>query len=338
MKNIAVFMPNFIGDSINATPAIKLIKKNYPQATIHLIVNPLVAPLFSRDDRYNVIIYDRSKNKINAIRMLAKQLKTKKVDACLLFTNKLIDAVTAKLAKSKVIVGYKNECRGLLLTHKLKLDRTRHYINRYAYLANLFCDNHFTKLPSVEIFYDAAQSILLKTDHLKIGISILSPTKPEKHYPVDKMVETIKLIHQQHKQCYFYLFGNTVEAKQAKQVMLDCNNLSIHNIISLAGETTVEQLIDSIATLDILISVDSSPLHIAAACDTQTFALVGKSPSPFSVVCPNSKLVKVAHNSAIYIEDNKQMLSINPSDIAQEVNDYIQQLHHSACVKSAHNQ
>lgn len=329
MKNIAIFLPSFIGDSISATPAIKIIEQSYPNANIHLVCKPLVAPLFTRCDKYNVIIYDRSKNKVNAVTSLITRLKQEKIEACALLNNKFIDALIAKLAYIKIIAGYKNEFRGFLLTHKLKIDRSRHYINRYAYIANLLCNNEVEELPQVVINYDTNKSLLPQTGNLKVGLSILSPAKINKHYSVDKTIETIQLLNQQHNNIDFYLFGSPAESNEAQKVLNGCNKLSINNITNLAGKTTVEELVDSIATLDFLISVDSSPLHIASACGVNTLALVGKSPSPFSVVCPISKLVKVVHNSGVYIADGKQMLSIRPSDIVEEFENHFKKPHNA---------
>ena len=323
MKNIAFFMPSFIGDCINSTPAIKLVEQCYPDAKIHLIVKPLVAPIFNRSGAYNVITYDRSNKKVVAAAKLIKQLKADKIDGCLLLTNKLIDAIIAKSAKIKVIAGYKNELRGALLTHRLKLDRTRHYINRYAYIANLFCGNKYTHLPAVTLYSDKTKTIIPNTEKLKIGLSILSPEKCGKHYPVDQTIETIKLLHQHHDNLEFYLFGCKTEYKESQQVEKICHQAHLDNVTNLAGKTTVEQLVDSIATLDLLITVDSSTLHIAAACQVKTLALVGKSPSPFSIVCPINKLVSLIHNSGTFIDDEKQMLTIKPSDILEVASPYL---------------
>jgi ADP-heptose:LPS heptosyltransferase len=46
-------------------------------------------------------------------------------------------------------------------------------------------------------------------------------------------------------------------------------------VINLAGETTISQLVGLIAELDLLISVDSGPAHIAAAVGTPLIVLWG---------------------------------------------------------------
>lgn len=58
IKNIVVFMPRFLGDCINCTPAISLIKRHYPSSQIHLVLSRVNASLFVDDKEMELIIDD----------------------------------------------------------------------------------------------------------------------------------------------------------------------------------------------------------------------------------------------------------------------------------------
>src|SRR5207247_4929043 len=41
--NIAIFLPNWVGDVVMATPALRALRQHFPQARIHGICKPYVA-------------------------------------------------------------------------------------------------------------------------------------------------------------------------------------------------------------------------------------------------------------------------------------------------------
>ena len=43
--NIVVFCPNLIGDTVMATPAFRSLRAGFPDAKIHALVKPVVAPV-----------------------------------------------------------------------------------------------------------------------------------------------------------------------------------------------------------------------------------------------------------------------------------------------------
>ena len=189
-------------------------------------------------------------------------------------------------------------------TKALHLDIRRHYINRYAYITNALCGNSHKMLPEVELFFDKTQSVLAGINKTKIGFCIVNKDKLSRHYPVIHSAEVIHLLNQQlQKPTSFYMLGAPEEAVEAEQVVSLCQEKGTVNIHSLAGKTTIAQLIDTIADLDLLITVDSGPLHVAAATKTTTIALQSKGTSPFSNVCPKGKQVTVINNAGNYIND-----------------------------------
>ena len=279
IKNIVVFMPSFMGDSVNCTPALQMLREHYADATIHLVIRN-IANVFTRDADIHCIIDNRhahAQGKLAAARELVDTLKQHAFDACILMTNRFIDALIVKLAGIPIRIGYKQEMRGKLLTHALKMDRNRHYINRYAYLANTLCDNAFERLPRVSIQYQQNSPLLTKGNGgYNIGLCILSKHKLSRHYPVTQTVDAIGLLDGQINDAHYFMLGAPVEQAEAEAVVKLSKEQGIDSIESLAGKTTITELIDIVGSLDLLITVDSAALHIASATQTpvvvKTFA------------------------------------------------------------------
>lgn len=321
IKNIIVFMPRFLGDCINCTPAISLIKRHYPNTQIHLVLSRTNASLFVDDKETELIIDDRKIDRKKGALRLIKQLRSLNNSACVLMTNTFFDALITLLSGVSIRVGYNKEGRGGLLTHSLKFDRNRHYINRYAYLANSLCGNQYKQLPEVSIKHDKTKSSLKEAITFNIGLCILSDAKLSRHYPVKSAVSLIHLLQKNlNESIAVFMVGSSAESTTAEKVVSQCNKLyGLTNVRSLAGKTTVTELVNDIACFDMLISVDSGPLHVAAATKTPAVALHSKGTSPFSLVCPKSTVVEVVNSRGSYIHDNDQVLDLMPEDIVDSV-------------------
>lgn len=314
IQNIVVFMPSFLGDSVNCTPALQLLRQQYPEAKIYLLIRD-IANVFHSDPSLHCIADKRHKAKLPGVIDLIKTLRQTPFDACILMTNRFVDAFIAKMAGIPIRIGYKMEMRGPLLTHGLKMDRNRHYINRYAYLANVLCNNSHKSLPPVSIDFDQDKKFLTGRSGLKIGLCILSKHKLTRHYPPEKTAQVIVQLDSAVDEAHYFMLGSPVETNEAEAVVKLSQQQGVQTIESLAGKTTIGELVDIVASLDLLITVDSAVLHVAGAAKTPVVALHSKGTSPFSLICPKNAIIKVVHSRGGYIFDNDQVLDLEPEDI-----------------------
>ena len=66
--------------------------------------------------------------------------------------------------------------------------------------------------------------------------------------------------------------GETDIAGDIEQALIDSGVINYKN---LAGDTTITELINKIASLDLFITGDSGPMHVAAAFQVPTVAIFG---------------------------------------------------------------
>jgi heptosyltransferase II len=71
------------------------------------------------------------------------------------------------------------------------------------------------------------------------------------------------------------IFGGPDEVRIAKDIETSLLKKGIKNYKNLAGKTSVAELVDRIANLDLFITGDSGPMHIAAAFQIPTVAVFG---------------------------------------------------------------
>ena len=119
---LAVFLPNWIGDVVMATPTLRAVRNHFgPHATLIGVLRPYVADVLAGtswlDER---ILYNpRAKDRRLRTWSMLKTLRAARPDAVLLLTNSLRTGVLAWASGAGQRIGYARNARGPLLTHKL---------------------------------------------------------------------------------------------------------------------------------------------------------------------------------------------------------------------------
>lgn len=122
-ERILVVLPNWVGDLVLATPALRALREVHRQAHITFLVKqPLVDVLSGGDWMDEVVVWPSGKNRDRRRQSfvgLAGQLRHRKFDWAVLLTNSFRSALLARLARIRRRIGYDREGRGLLLSDKL---------------------------------------------------------------------------------------------------------------------------------------------------------------------------------------------------------------------------
>lgn len=118
-ERILIRCPNWIGDMIAATAAIRCIRNNYARAHITLLLNSYVRPVVEDARWFNDIIeFDRSRGAGEFFRV-AKQLRRGHYDLAVLLTHSFSSALLVRMAGIKRRVGHARNGRSFLLTDKV---------------------------------------------------------------------------------------------------------------------------------------------------------------------------------------------------------------------------
>lgn len=312
MKSIIIRTPNFIGDTINTTPCLELVKQEYPDARITLVGPDFIRDMFSLDARITDFITFplRKRKKFATSWLLWKEIRKRKGDLGIIFVNTFISALLFKLSGIKCNIGYKNEGRGFLLDFKPGLNRNIHYINRYANLFNRFVGDKYVTLPELQLPVTGQQTYSFANTQKTIGLYLGGTNKGFRSYPDEYAVLLIRLLHGRHYN--IVLIGDQNDGLKHQQY---ANAAQVDNLIDLSGKTDIKGFFNTIASLDVLITIDSAALHVAAAVKTKFIGLMGLSTSPTSTVTPKvsfGKILKVENN---LIREEDYIKNITPGMI-----------------------
>ena len=124
---LGIFLPNWIGDCVMATPALRALRKRVgtEEGKLVGIMRPYVAEVWSGSRWFDeTILYaKRSNDPQRAWPAVRRSLHDARLDTILLMTNSLRTAWMAWRAGAGKRIGYAREGRGILLTNRLRWPR-----------------------------------------------------------------------------------------------------------------------------------------------------------------------------------------------------------------------
>jgi heptosyltransferase II len=115
-KNILIRVPNPIGDLVMATVSFADLRRSFPQAHISLLVRASQARVVEGAEYYDDLIIDDSASSLRHVWSLARTLRRRRFDLCLLFTNSLRTAFVMALADIPERIGFAKGGQGFFLT------------------------------------------------------------------------------------------------------------------------------------------------------------------------------------------------------------------------------
>lgn len=160
---IAIFLPNWIGDAVMATPALRAVRQQFPDAEIVGIMRPAIADVLAGTglvDR-NLFYHPRSKVKSQKGIAFIRTLRAEKFDTILLLPNSLRSGVIAWLSGATRRIGFARDWRSWLLTDRVvpKSKATPHpVLDEYLRLTDqMGCASRSRQLESAVLPQDQAQ-------------------------------------------------------------------------------------------------------------------------------------------------------------------------------------
>lgn len=115
---LAVFLPNWIGDVVMATPALRALRQHFPHARLIAVQRPYVAGVLEGNPWFDQVVHLQPGPwaGLRAVPLLRRL----RIDLALLLTNSFRTALVAWLAGCSRRVGFARDGRAALLTERLQ--------------------------------------------------------------------------------------------------------------------------------------------------------------------------------------------------------------------------
>ena len=272
---ILIELPSWLGDTVMVTPAIQNLLKYYKDSEFVLI-----GPAISID-----------------------ALKASE----LVFKSKIIDknyfslySLSKSLGKFDVFFSFRRSYRSTFLKSLIS-SRYKFQFNRKKYQ-----DSHLVE--KYNHFINDSLKTNFKAEKLNIGSNSKSyeaPLRPilginpgaaygsaKIWYPEEYAI-VANALSSQYK---ILIFGSNSEKKIADEIEALIIKKGISNFENLAGKTSISELIDLISNVDLFITGDSGPMHLAASFQIPSITIFGPTIDKETSQWMNKKSVIVKKN------------------------------------------
>ncbi|MDR3199752.1 MAG: lipopolysaccharide heptosyltransferase II [Planctomycetaceae bacterium] len=290
-QKICVFLPNWIGDAVMATPTIRILYEYFNNSAVFTALGrPHILELLAGNPwfRHNIPLQVKNAPPEFSQSNIIRQLKLEQFDTALLLPNSIRSALIAWFGKIKKRVGYASLGRRWFLSTAVNIPTyeipiTDYYLNLADTIIGKNAPQNTLNRYRLELHTtpeeeklgdDVWNNLALQPPEKVLVLNIGAASSIAKQFPHDHAVELARLITDQ----------------LGFDVLLNCGpheTRFVKEIVQLANRERVFSLAEQPLNIHtgkiclkrarLTVSTDSGPLHIAAAFGKPTLVLLGPS-------------------------------------------------------------
>lgn len=285
-KHILALIPNWLGDVVMCTPALRTLHQTYPDASLTVAGRAPLCELLEGLPYIDEFVPIPKRAGFIRMRKLGKELAPYAQDLTVVFPHSFRAGLQAKFTGSKRILGYDRGGRSIFLTDKVPPNRVDGKIEP-VYMVWEYLD----LLKPLETEYDGFgldlkpdDKVIAQTKEHIVGEGPLIGFAPgaafgvSKQWPVDRYAAVANMLHRESNARCVLLTGPGEEATRDR--FLDLAQVPI--IQCDEGRPTLHTLKATISQLDLLIGNDSGPRHVAIALDIPVVCIMGPTKPVYS--------------------------------------------------------
>ncbi len=277
IKRYLIIQTAFLGDTILTEPIIETIKENDPDSFLSVLITPANRDVFSLNPKVdNIITYDKhgKDNGIMGFVKIVKKIKSFNFDVVISPHMSFRSSLVSLFSSAGMRIGFHEADISFVYTHRVRKEKKLHERDR---ILKLLLPLNFKKvIKEIKLYYSednrrfiegVFEAYSVKRDSKIVGINPTSvwPTKrwPKKHFKEVASAFT--------KEGFTVILFGTQKDWERCEYIKNGNE----RIINLAGKTTIKDLFYAISRLNLLITNDSAPVHIASAYNVPTVDIYG---------------------------------------------------------------
>ncbi|MBI5846786.1 MAG: lipopolysaccharide heptosyltransferase I [Nitrospirae bacterium] len=276
-RKILIVKPSSLGDVVHSLPFLNAMKQCLPQAEIHWVIarglegllegHPMIDKLIIiNKDRWKKL--SRAGSTLKEIRELFKQLRQEKYDLVIdlqgLFRSGLITWAT----HAPLRIGFLEAREGsrYFYTKNVRGGRDIHAVDRYMKVAaELGCGT-----PDIAFPFPLSDSTGNREGALSdpgpYAVLVPGARWKTKIWPAESFGAVASMLPMRS-----VVVGGSADKEIADNVVLHSDGKAR----SVAGQTSLRQLVEIMRTAEVVITNDSGPMHIAAALSVPVVAIFG---------------------------------------------------------------
>ena len=280
---------NWIGDAVMSVPALRELRRVFPDASITLHTRSWADGLF-RDASFidELVTFDKHRWKIKDVYDNSQFLRDDGYEIAILLPNSFESALTSFVTRIPRRFGYNKDVRGLLLTDPIAVPEWKNRRHEVFYYLHLIAEVERRMLGRETVSQSFPDTMIEVSDERRVaaraklteaGLDIAKQTvalgvgstnSRAKRWPAENYAKLNDLL-QIEADVNVILVGSEAEAEVAEAVSNACHRTPLN----LSGKTDLAEAVAILSEIDLLISNDMGLAHIAPAVGTQTIVIFG---------------------------------------------------------------
>jgi len=276
-RKILVIKPSSLGDVVHSLPFLYALRDRFPFATIDWVIarglesllegNPMVNKLWviNKDEWKKIGCI---KGTLSEIGHLVKGLREEDYDIVIDLQGLMRSGTIAKATGAPIRVGFSEAREGstLFYTHKVSGGTDIHAVDRYLKVAEaLGCDTGSPNFP-MPLIRESEKILKLRSELGDYAVIVPGARWETKKWPTSQFAVLASMLPVRS-----VIVGGPADRALSQMIQ----EKSSGNALSMAGETDIMDLIWLIRGAKFVITNDSGPMHIAAACGIPVIAIFG---------------------------------------------------------------
>lgn len=289
IERIVVRGTNWVGDAVMTVPALREIRRLFPAAHITLATRSWARGLLAEADFLDDLqVHDGSG--LRSVVQQVREWRKRSFDLAVLLPNSLETALVASLARVPLRIGYATDGRQALLTHPLALPEWRDSKHEVFYYLKIVAELEWL-IKREQTFLDTqpdgslevsearksaardflrAQGVGTGNGRALVALCPGSINSRAKRWPTERYAALgDRLIDDLGAE--IILIGSSAEADVSNEVSQQMRNAPK----VLTGKTDLAELVAILSQVDLLITNDTGPAHIASALERPTLVIFG---------------------------------------------------------------
>ncbi|MFZ2198695.1 MAG: lipopolysaccharide heptosyltransferase I [Thermodesulfovibrionales bacterium] len=277
-KKILIVKPSSLGDVVHSLPFLNAVKSCFPKAEIHWVIARGLEGLLECHpmvDRLIIINKDmwkklsRTADTLKEVRHLLKDIRNEQYDLAVDLQGLLRSGVITMATRAPVRTGFSEAREGSSLFYNLKVKGGKdvHAVERYMKIAGaLGCDEKNILFPFSLCNCELENIETLRREMKDYAVIVPGARWDTKIWAAENFGRVASLLPLKS-----IVVGSRGDMGKAEKVVQSSGGKAV----SMAGRTSLKELIELMRNARFVISNDSGPMHIAAGFNVPVFAIFG---------------------------------------------------------------
>lgn len=281
-ERLLVVLPTWFGDILMATPTLRALKRLWPDTNLSVLVRENLTELVEGLPCIDEVVPMMKKGKGASAFRLANRLGKLKYDTAILLPNSFRSAALVSMAGIPRRIGYERDGRGVLLTDKLiprregrqflPVPTLDYYLSIVHYLGGEAYDgDQLMEVATRPEDDKRAASLLAGAKGRPVVLLNPGAQKEFKRWPAERFAQLAARCSNE-LGCAVAVTGSPDE----RDVLARVTGAATTTIIDLPKAGMNVRLLKSVTKqCALMVTNDTGPRHLAAACDTPLVTLFG---------------------------------------------------------------